>query len=53
MEYCVLPDGSVFWLTCPEDYIEARQIIHEEVGDLTSDQEWTGPVRSAEPEYVA
>lgn len=50
----VLPDGTVFWLDTPEDYQEAREIIHEEIGDLMSDQGWAGPVKSAaEPEYVA
>jgi hypothetical protein len=53
-DYTVLPDGSVFWLDTPEDYREAQQIIHEEIGDLVSDQGWAGPVKSApEPEYVA
>ena len=53
-DFCILPDGTVFWLVTPEDYQEAREIIHEEIGDLMSDQGWAGPVKSAaEPEYVA
>lgn len=52
-DYCVLTDGTVHWLDTPEDYREAQQIIHEEIGDLVTDQGWAGPVKSAaEPEYV-
>lgn len=30
--YTVLPDGSILWLTCPEDYRIAADIIRDEVG---------------------
>ena len=42
--YTILPDGTVFWLDKPEDYIEARQIIHDETADLLSDTGWQGAV---------
>jgi len=52
--FTVLPDGTLFWLDTPEDYVEARQIIHDEVGDIISDEGWARPVHAtAEPEYVA
>ena len=34
MQYCILPDGSIFKLTCPEDFCLAREIAREEIGDL-------------------
>jgi 2-C-methyl-D-erythritol 4-phosphate cytidylyltransferase len=39
-EYCVLPDGTIFKLTCPEDFQCAREIIRDEVGnDIDSSSE--------------
>lgn len=34
MEYTVLPDGSIFKLEGPEDFILAREIAKEEAGDI-------------------
>ena len=33
-EYTILPDGSIFKLTCPEDFREAREIAKDEAGDI-------------------
>ena len=42
--YCVLPDGAIFWLRCPEDYQEARMITRDEVGNGNPDQSWSTSV---------
>ena len=34
MDYTILPDGSIFKLSCPADYVCASQIIQDEVGDM-------------------
>ena len=34
MDYTVLPDGTIFKLECPDDFIEAREIAKEEAGDI-------------------
>lgn len=32
-DYCILPNGTIHWLKTPEDYQEAQQIIHDELGE--------------------
>lgn len=32
--YTVLADGSVCWLSCPADYIEAATINRDELGNV-------------------
>ena len=40
MKYVVLPDGSTMPITCPADYIEARMIARDELGnDLDAPRE--------------
>lgn len=36
-EYTVLPDGSIFKLDSPKDFIIAAQIVQDEVGDMDGD----------------
>lgn len=36
-EYTVLPDGSIFKLAKPSDYVCAAQIVRDEVGDDSGD----------------
>ena len=36
-EYCVLPDGSIFKLSCPGDFVLAREIARDEIGDAAED----------------
>ena len=33
-EYTILPDGSIFKLDGPEDFVLAREIAKEEAGDI-------------------
>lgn len=35
-EYTVLPDGSIFKLDGPEDFVLAREIAKEEAGDIVN-----------------
>lgn len=51
-DYTVLPDGAVFWLDTPEDYREAQQIIHEELGE-TGETKAGHVVQATESTHVA
>lgn len=35
-EFTILPDGSIFKLECPDDFILAREIAKEEAGDIVA-----------------
>jgi len=51
-EYAVMPDGTIFPLKCPDDFVEARQIIRDELGNGFGRDGWQGPVSQPEAQVI-